>query len=461
MIDANTYTKRREALRARLATLGIDAGAALFPGNREAPRNYVANPYSFRQDSTFLYFFGMKRPDLAATIDLASGAATVYGNDADIDDIVWTGPLPSIADDAALAGVRSTKPRAALASDLSKAARILYLPPYRADTLAELAELTGKDAGTAKAGASVELIKAVVAIREIKDDDEIAELERAATITVKMHRAALAEARPGMTESEVAAIVAREALAGGGDLSFPVIATTKGATLHNHDRSKTLREGGLFLLDCGAETANGYAGDLTTTFPVGKRFDARQREIYDIVLAACGAACDAAKPGRPHLDAHLAASKAIASGLSALGIMRGNVDEAVATGAHALFFPHGVGHQIGLDVHDMEALGESHAGWDGAARPTQFGLSALRLGKILKPGMVHSVEPGIYFIPELIARWKSERKLETFIDYAKIDAYASVGGVRNEYDRLVTKDGGRLLGPSFDKTAAAIESARA
>ncbi|MCX7023203.1 MAG: Xaa-Pro aminopeptidase [Spirochaetes bacterium] len=460
MTDASILTARRATLRARLAALGVDRGTVAFPGNGESPMNYRDNAYPFRQDSSFLYFFGLSRPDLAAAIELESGHSAVYGDEGDLDDIIWTGPLPSLASAAEAAGIGTVKPRAAFAPDLGKAGTAHWLPPYRADTLHELAAALGMAPDAVNSSASLPLVKAIVGMREIKDDAEVAELEKAVGITVAMHKAALAAAKPGMTEAAVAAIVTREAISGGGGLSFPVIATTRGAILHNHDHSRVLAEGGLFLLDAGAETVSGYAGDLTTTFPIGRRFDSRQREIYDIVLSAGEAGCAAAKPGRPFLEAHLAAARAIAVGLASLGIMRGDPDDAVAAGAHALFFPHGLGHQLGLDVHDMENLGERHVGYDGAGRSEQFGLSALRLGKALKPGMVHTVEPGIYFIPELIARWKSERKFETYIDYAAVDRYAGVGGVRNEVNRLVTAVGGRTLGPAFDKSAAAIEAAR-
>ncbi len=463
MFEAAIYRKRRAALVAGLARRGAGEGLALFLGNGESPMNYADNTYPFRQDSSFLYFFGPSRPGLAGTIDLATGRSAIFADDASMDDIVWTGPQVSAAELAALAGADEALPRGALAARARAAgpAGLLYLPPYREETRRELAELLGTTAAEADAGASLPLVQAALELRELKGPEEVAELEAAVATTVRMHRAALDLARPGMRESEVAATVTGIALAANGALSFPVIATTRGATLHNHDHGRVLEEGGLFLLDCGAETAGGYAGDLTTTFPIGKRFDQRQRAVYEIVLSMGRAATALLRPGLPFKEAHAAAARAAVEGLSALGLMRGDPAEAAEKGAHALFFPHGLGHQIGLDVHDMESYGEDWVGYDGAGRRKDFGWKSLRLGKPLKAGMVHSVEPGLYFIPELFARWKAEGKFPEHIDYLAVEAWLGLGGVRNEEDWLVTESGARRLGPDFDKSVAAIESARA
>jgi Xaa-Pro aminopeptidase len=273
-----------------------------------------------------------------------------------------------------------------------------------------------------------------------------------------MHRAVIKAARPGATEAQLMSLASRIALATGGRPSFPPIATTKGAVLHNHGYSGTLASGGLFLLDSGAETPEGYAGDLTSTFPIGLHYDERQKAIYRIVLEAGKAGVQNMKPGQPFKEAHLAASRTIAMGLKDLGIMKGDVDEAVAAGAHALFFCHGLGHQMGLDVHDLESLGEDHVGYDGLIRSTQFGLKSLRMAKALKPGMVMTVEPGIYFIPGLIARWKAEGTHQAFIDYKTAEAWSELGGYRNEEDWLVTETGVRKLGKPFDKSIEAMEA---
>ena len=452
-----------------LAARGVNDGLVLLIGNAESSMNYTDNTYPFRQDSSFLYFFGQALSCLAGSIDLASGRSTLYGDDLSMDDIVWTGPEPSVAELARAVAADEARPRGALGAAVSakavsakaaKKAPLLWLPPYRDETRRELAELTGLRLAEVDAGASLDLVRAALSLREVKEPREVAELETAVATTVAMHRDALALARPGMREYDIAAAVTARALAGGGGLSFPVIATTHSSVLHNHRYAGILREGGLFLLDAGAETASGYAGDLTTTFPIGKTFDDRQRAVYEIVLAMGKAAQPLVKPGTPFAAAHDAAALACAAGLVSLGIMRGDPVEASRLGAHALFFPHGLGHQIGLDVHDMENYGERWVGYDGAERSTQFGRASLRLGKALRPGMVHSIEPGIYFIPELIASWKAERRFAEFIDYEALAGFLPVGGIRNEEDWLVTETGGRRLGPDFDKSAAAIESAR-
>ncbi|MGO8695457.1 MAG: aminopeptidase P family protein [Rectinemataceae bacterium] len=463
MFDTQVYSTRRESLRKALASHGVHEGLVVLIGNGESPVNYLDNAYPFRQDSSFLYFVGIAQPGLAASIDLATGRTRLYADDPSMGEIVWTGPRPRAAELAARSGLSETRGRAALAEDAAAAGpgRLLYLPPYRAETRAELAALAGKAYAEVDAGASPALVRSAVELREIKSEAEIAELERAVAVTVDMHKAALVTSRVGMRESDIAARVTQVALASGGALAFPVIATTKGATLHNHSYGRSLAAGGLFLLDAGAEAPSGYAGDLTTTFPIGKRFDERQHAMYDIVMAAHAAACAALAPGVDFLDVHLASARAIAGGLRDLGLLKGEVEAAVAAGAHALFYPHGIGHMIGLDVHDMECYGEDRVGYDGLPRSAQFGLASLRLAKPLKTGMVHSVEPGLYFIPELMAQWKAERRLAEFIAYDRLEPWMEAGGVRNEEDWLVTATGARRLGPAFDKSLAAIESHRA
>jgi len=463
MFDTQTYSARRDALLRGLASRGERRGTALLLGNRESPMNYAANCYSFRQDSSFLYFVGLELPGLAATIDLESGTVALYGDDATMDDIVWTGPQPPVAELAARAGIATAHPRSALGRDLGSGSgsHILYLPPYRADSRAELAELTGRPYAAVDKGASLPLIKAAVALREVKSQPEIGEMDRAVAITVDMHRAALATARAGMLESDVYGRVAEVAFASGGGLSFSVIATTKSATLHTHSHDRRLQNGGLFLLDAGAEAPSGYAGDLSTSFPVGPRFDDRQRTIYELALRMQRKACSLLRPGVAFRDVHAAAAREGVVGLKELGLMRGDPDEAVASGAYAFFFPCGTGHMIGLDVHDMEDYGEIHVGYEGTERSPLFGLKSLRLAKPLKAGMTFTVEPGIYFIPELFAMWEAEGRFSDFIDYAAVRPWLDFGGMRNEEDWLVTEGGARMLGPPFDKSAAAIERARA
>ncbi len=474
MFPKETYRARRSALRTLLGASGgsyggPDSGSdglVFLPGNGDSPRNYRDNAYPFRQDSTFLYLFGLSVQGLDALVDLASGEATLYGDDARMDDIIWTGPLPTMAEMSDMAGAERSASAALLARDLAAARAagrtVHFLPPYSDAVRLRLSALLCLVPEELDRFASLPLIRAMIALREIKETAEIAELEKAAGVSVRMHSAALRGARAGMSEARVAALATEEALSGGGDLSFPIIATTHGEVLHNHGRAGTLKAGGTLLLDAGAESPEGYAGDLTTTFPIGPRFSDRQRDIYSLLLSVFTTATSLLAPGMLMREVHKAASKTLAEGLVSLGIMKGDPVEAVEQGAHALFFPHGLSHMIGLDVHDMENYGEDLVGYDDdtGPRPAQFGLSSLRLAKRLKPGMVHSVEPGIYFIPGLIGLWRSERRHESFIAYGRLEDWLGVGGMRNEEDWLITDSGARRLGPSFDKSLAAIEAAR-
>jgi Xaa-Pro aminopeptidase len=461
MFDQNTYSSRRAALVSGLAERGIKRGTLLLLGHRESPMNYADNSYSFRQDSSFLYFVGISQAGLAATIELESGRTILYGDEATLDDIVWTGPQSSVAELASASGITSTRPRSSLAPDLASArGSLLYFPPYRAEGRAELAELTGAPYAEVNAGASLPLIKAAIALREIKSEAEILEMDKAVAITVDMHKAALTTARAGMLESDVYGRVVEVALASGGGLSFPVIATTRGATLHTHSHDRALEAGGLFLLDAGAEAPSGYAGDLSTTFPISPRFDERRRAIYELALRMHAKACSLLKPGVNYRDVHFAAAREGVLGLKELGLMKGDPDEAVNSGAYAFFFPCGTGHMIGLDVHDMEDYGEIHVGYEETERSKLFGLKSLRLAKPLKAGMTFTVEPGIYFIRELYEQWGAEKRFAEHIDYAAVEPWMNLGGMRNEEDWLVTPGGARMLGPSFDKSVAAIEALR-
>ncbi len=459
MFPSSTYQERRISLLHGLAARGIDDGLVVILGSRESPINYADNVYPFRQDSSFLYFIGPRRPRLAASIDISSGATTLYGDDPNPDDIIWTGHQSSISELAALSGISTSKPRRDLAADAA-GRPVLYFPPYREDARSELAELTGRPTQAIAAGASRELIEAAVELREVKSKAEIAEIEEAVAGSVRMHRAALVSAREGMTERDVMAIALHAAIADSAGTSFPIIATTRGAILHDHSYGRRLENGGLLLLDAGAETEKGYAGDLSTTFPVSNRFDSRQRALYDIVQRMKSAAIAVLGPGVNFRDAHFAAARELVLALKELGLMRGDPDEAVASGAYALFFPHGLGHFIGLDVHDMESYGEDIVGYGGAKRSTLFGLRSLRLAKILREGMTFTVEPGLYFIPELQAAWKAEGRFLQFINYDAASSWLDIGGIRDEEDWLVTSEGARRLGPEFDKSAAAIEGAR-
>ncbi len=460
MFPAETYISRRARLTAQLST-----GVLLFLGNDESPMNYAANTFHFRQDSTFLYFFGVDQPGYAAIVDLDEGRTIVFADDLTIDDIVWTGVLPTVAELAARGGVGETRPAAALAAYLGEAAAkgrpVRYLPPYRPENMLKLLRLLGVPPERQKDGASLELVRAIVEMRVVKSAEEVAEIEKAVGTTVEMHLAGMRMVRPGMVEAEVAARVTEIALAAGGNLAFPVIATVHGETLHNHYHGNTLKSGDVFLLDTGAETAMHYAGDLTSTFPVDRTFTPRQRDVYEIVLAAHLAAVAACRPGVRFRDVHRLSCRTLAEGLKGLGLMRGDLDEAVEQGAHALFFQCGTGHMLGLDVHDMEDLGEVWVGYEGEPKSLQFGLKSLRLARPLQPGFIFTVEPGLYFIPELTRRWKAERKHEAFVDYDAVERFLDFGGVRLEENIVITPDGNRILGPWRPRTVAEVEAVRA
>jgi Xaa-Pro aminopeptidase len=460
MFDAQSYVDRR----ARLAAT-FDSGLLLFFGNEESPMNYSDNAFHFRQDSTFLYYFGIDQPGYAAIIDLDEGRTVVFADDLTIDDVVWTGPLPTVAELAARGGIGATAPVSALEADVAKARAqertLRFLPPYRAENRIRLLKLLGIAPDDQRERASIDFIRAVVEMRAVKSADEVAEIEQAVDTSVDMHLAAMRLARPGMQELEIAAKVTELALAAGGQLSFPVIATIHGETLHNHDHGNTLAPGQMFLLDAGAETAGHYAGDLTSAFPVDRAFSPRQKEIYQLVRDAQAAAIAALRPGVPYRDVHLLTCRRLAEGLKGLGLMQGDLDDAVAQGAHALFFPYGVGHMLGLDVHDMEDLGEVWVGYEGQPKSTQFGLKSLRLARPLKPGFVFTVEPGLHFIPELIDRWRAEGKFTDFIDYDCVETYRDFGGIRLEENLVVDADGCRVLGKNRPRTIAEVEAVRA
>jgi Xaa-Pro aminopeptidase len=452
MFSCETYVNRRAALAAK-----FDSGLLLFPGNSESPMNYADNCYPFRQDSTFLYYFGLNQADLAAVIDVDSGKTTIFGDELTIDYIVWMGDLPTIASRAEQVGVADTRPLSALGDVVQSA----LAGDYRAETTLKLSNLLGIAPSHVAEQSSEELIWAVVDQRNHKTDEEVAELEKAVATSVEMHTAAIRMARPGMVEAEIAAEVERIAIAAGGRISFPVIATIHGETLHIHDHSNVMSDGNLFLLDIGAETAMGYGGDLTSTFPVSKKFTDQQKTIYDLVLKSYDAAVAQLAPGVPNRNTHFTAARVIFDGLKDLGIFKGDTEEALEAGAHAMVFPCGVGHMLGLDIHDMENLGEVIVGYAGKPKSTQFGLKSLRLARELEPGFAITVEPGIYFIPQLMDSWRSENHNSQFINFAELDKWRGFGGIRNEENYLITADGARRLGPHKPQTVEEIEALRA
>ncbi len=459
MFKSTTYIERRSKLKSRLGS-----GVIILLGNSESPMNYLDNTYHFRQDSSFLYFFGLDHPDLIGLIDIDNNKEIIYGNDLTIDDIVWMGVKPTINERATQVGISETYALDKIASALHEAQqknrKIHFLPPYRSGNKIKLFELLGIKPSQANELASIDLVKAVVEQRNYKSDEEISEIEKAVNVTVDMHLAGMRIAKPGMKESEIAAAVYEVALAAGGNISFPIIATIHGETLHNHYHGNTIKSGDLFLLDAGAETEMCYAGDMSSTFPVDKTFTEQQKEIYNVALAAHEAAISMLKPGTTNKDVHLKACLTVAEGMKDLGFMKGNMEEAVHSGAHALFFPCGTGHMMGLDVHDMEDLGEVWVGYDGEPKSTQFGLKSLRLGRKLEPGFVLTIEPGVYFIPDLIDMWRAENKFSEFINWGKVEQYKNFGGCRNEEDFVITENGARLLGKPLPKTIEEVEAER-
>jgi len=459
MFKPATYIKRRSKLKSR-----IGSGVILLLGNSESPMNYLDNTYHFRQDSSFLYFFGLDHPDLAGIIDIDNDKEIIFGNDLTIDDIVWMGVKPTISERASQVGISETFPLSKLDSMIQetqqKNRKIHFLPPYRPENKIKLMELLGINPSMSIESSSLELVKAVIDQRNYKSDEEIVEIEKAVNVTVDMHLTAMRMAKPGMKESEIAAAVHEVAMASGGNISFPIIATIHGETLHNHYHGNTIKSGDLFLLDAGAESSMHYAGDMSSTFPVDKSFTTRQKEIYNVALAAHEAAIAMLKPGITNKEVHLKACLTIAEGMKELGFMKGNMEEAVHAGAHALFFPCGTGHMMGLDVHDMEDLGEVRVGYDGEEKSTQFGLKSLRLGRKLEPGFVLTIEPGVYFIPDLIGMWRAENKFNEFINWEKVEQYKDFGGCRNEEDFVITESGARLLGKPLPKTIDEVEAKR-
>ena len=441
MFETSVYKNRRARLKEK-----VKSGLVLILGNGEAPANYTDNTYKFRQDSSFLYFFGLNQPGFAGVIDIDSGDEYIFGNDVDMDDIIWMGPQPSVKDMAARVGVSKTAPFARLAdcmkTAISQGRRIHFLPPYRFRNMLLLEELLGIRPALVKNYASLELIKAVVDLRSVKEPCEIEEITKACNIGYEMHTAAMRNCKPGVKEQYIAGLIEGIAASYGSMVSFPVILSQNGETLHNHDHSQILQEGRMMLTDAGAEEVSHYCSDFTRTVPVGGKFLTRQKEVYNIVLAANNKAIEIAKPGVTYQYVHLEVCKVLAQGLKDLGLMKGDVNEAVAAGAHALFMPHGLGHMMGLDVHDMEDLGQIYVGYDDETRPIdQFGTSSLRMGRRLQEGFVITDEPGCYFIPALIDQWRAQGMHKEFLNYDKIETFKDFGGIRLEDDILIIPGG--------------------
>lgn len=448
MFCKETYVSRRAELKKLVKT-----GIIILFGNNEAPANYPNNGYApFRQDSTFLYYFGQIREGLVGVIDIDNDTETLVGNDISIDDIVWYGSVDSLGDLAAQVGVANTAPMKSLKTICNEAMRqkrtIHFLPPYRADIMIQVFDLLGIHPNQQKESASMPLINAVVKMRSTKTQEEIEELERAAVIGYRMHTTAMRLTKPGVTEKFVGGQVDGIANSYGSKVSFPTIFTQHGEIMHGNPSTALLESGRLALCDCGAETINHYCSDNTRTFPVNGKFTQRQLEIYSIVEACHDLALDVAKPGVKYADVHFAICRLMFDRLKELGLAKGDTQEAVAAGAHAMFLPHGLGHMMGMDVHDMENLDQINVGFDDETRPNleQFGTNCLRMGRRLQEGFVVTDEPGIYFIPALIDDWKASGHCAEFLNFDKIETYKDFGGIRIEDDLLITADGCRFIG---------------
>lgn len=456
MFTPDTYRARRARLKK-----DVGSGLLLFLGNEEVGINYAANVYPFRQDSTFLYFWGVDQPGVSALIDIDGDTETLFGDEQTMADVVWSGPLPTLAERCAPAGIASYAPAAALAERLNgQGQRVHFLAPYRAEHTDKLSAFLGMHRDVARSYRSEVFHKAVIAQRSYKTPEEVADLDHAVSISRDMYAAAMRAAQPGKYEYEIVADISRAAFASGGRFSFQPICSVHGETLHNPFYRNRLKAGDVMVLDSGAETANHNASDITRTIPIGGAFTPQQKLIYEMVLRAQLAAIAAIKPGVKYLDVHLLAARSFATDLKAAGLMKGDVDEAVAAGAHALFFPHGLGHMLGMDVHDMENLEERLVGYRvGLDRSTQFGLGYLRFAREMEPGFVITVEPGLYFIPALIDQWKSAGTHGAFINFAEVEKFRDARGYRIEDDVLVTESGCRVLGPAIPKTVADVEAA--
>ncbi|MDR0989661.1 MAG: aminopeptidase P family protein [Prevotellaceae bacterium] len=457
MFSKATYLERRATLKQR-----IGSGVLLFLGNDDMGLNYEDNAFRYRQDSSFLYYFGLSQAGLAAVIDVDEDREIIFGDELTIHSIIWMGTLPTLRNRSFEAGITDVRPAKELADYLTGVVRrgqsIHYLPPYRPEHHIKLWRYLGLPPDHQEG--SIPFIRAIVSQRNYKSEEEVAEIERACNVTADMHIRAMEVLRPGMYEYEVVAAMNYVAESNNCQLSFPTIATINGQTLHNHYHGNRVKSGDLFLIDAGAEVESGYAGDMSSTFPADKQFTDRQRAVYEIQNAMHLESVKALRPGIPYMQVYDLSAKVMVEGLQTLGLMKGDAEEAVHEGAHALFYPHGLGHMMGLDVHDMENLGEQWVGYNGQPKSTQFGRRSQRLAVPLEPGFVHTVEPGIYFIPELIDLWKAEKRHASFINYEKVEAYRGFGGIRNEEDYLITPTGARRLGKKIPLTPQEVEALR-
>ncbi len=447
-----TYIRRRAELKKRVGN-----GLLVFIGNEEVGMNYRDNGYAFRQDSTMLYYFGSDYAGMCALIDIDGDKEIIFADELTIDDIVWMGDMPTKKEMSALVGVSDVRARAEfepyVTAALKKGQKVHTLPPYRAEH-EKILSLWAQEP-------SEEFIVAVADMRNHKTPEEVEQIEIGVDRSVDMHVAAMRACRPGKLECEVAAEIRKTAFLAGCEMSFPIICTVNGQTLHNHSQENRMREGQMLLVDAGGESPMHYAGDLSSTMPVGAHFTERQRTVFDILYGAHRAAVDMLAPGVNFREVHLKAAETICEGLKGLGLVKGNARDAAESGAYAMFFPCGVGHMMGLDVHDMENLGEKYVGYGGKEKSTQFGFKSLRLGRALEPGFVLTIEPGIYFIPQLMDLWESQGLHKDFLCYGELRKWRDFGGIRNEEDYLITPTGARRLGNKIKPmTADEVEAAK-
>jgi Xaa-Pro aminopeptidase len=455
MFNSKIYKARRDKLRR-----SMNGKYMLFLGHLEVPKNYTDNCYDYRQNSSFLYFAGLQIPGMALL--MTPKEDILFGYKPSVDDIIWTGPLPTLEELGLQVGIENVKPISELPGELavikSKNVKLHYLPLYQGENILDFCKILNETPENIKKGSSSQLIEAVVNLRNYKSDDEIKEMEFALSVSSDMYVAAAKALKPGKKEWQVKAAMVGAALSRHCTMSFHPIVTIHGEVLHNHSWENTISENGLFLLDSGAETPMGYASDITRTFPISGKFTPKERDIYQIVYDANEKAISMSAPGVSFKDMHLEAALVIAKGLTDLGLMKGNPQDAVENGAHALFYPHGLGHMIGLDVHDMEDLGDVVGYGPQLKRSSQFGLAFLRMARKLEPGFAFTVEPGIYFIGALMDKWKREGINNEFINFDKVNEYRSFGGIRLEDDILVTDDGYRLLGDPIPKSIKEVET---
>ena len=457
MFDKDVYISRRKRLKELVGN-----GLVLIVGNSESPMSYSDNSYNFIQDSTFLYYFGLNSPDLVGVMDVDSDEDYIFGKEFTMDDIIWMGQQRTFKERAKDVGIENfvelEKMKEILKRDKDNERIIHFTNQYRVENSLKISRLLGLSLDEVNEKFSKRLVDGIIEMRSLKRDYEIAELEKATNVTREMHLVAMKNVKVGMKGYELVALLEAVAKKYNATTSFHTICTTNGQILHNHFHGNIFKEGDIVLLDCGARLENGYCGDMTTVFPVSGRFDSRQKDIYSLLIEMFDRAEECTKPGVTNKSVHLEVCKVLVEGLIKRGIMRGSVDEIVDAGAHALFFPHGLGHMIGLDVHDMENFGENNVGYDNVTkREIQFGLKSLRMGKELKHGYVLTIEPGIYFIPELIKKWEKEGKFKEDLNYEEVKKYLDFGGMRYEGDFLITENGNRRLGDKMPKYDYEIE----